>query len=143
MGGMKNYRDLDAWKLAMDLAETIYELTRDFPDHERYGMTSQMRRSAVSIPSNIAEGQSRGTARLGLYFIRVALGSTGELDTQVELARRLSYLSTERTTDVQVTLERVCQMLHGMRREHQRRLLTAGATIVSALALLAHAGFFS
>jgi four helix bundle protein len=117
--------------------EAIYRETRRFPEQERYGMTSQMRRSAVSIPSNIAEGQSRGTARFGLYFIRVALGSTGELDTQLDLARRLKYLSPNGAGALQERLERVCQMLHGMRREHERRLMTAGATTLATVALVA------
>jgi len=89
MSDRKTYRDLDAWQGAMDLSEGIYKLTQVFPDTERYGLISQMRRSSVSIPSNVAEGQARGTVAFGLYFLRVAIGSAAELDTQLELARRL------------------------------------------------------
>jgi four helix bundle protein len=111
---------------------------------ERYGLTSQMRRCSVSIPSNIAEGQGRGTARFGLHLIRVALGSTAELGTQVEVARRLKFTTPEAARELDSQLERVRQMLYGMRREHERRLLTAGATAVSlGLVLFTAARFFS
>ena len=127
------YRDLDVWQLAITLSETTYRLTQRFPPAELYGLTSQMRRCSVSIPSNIAEGQARGTARFGLHFIRIALGSVGELDTQVELARRLKFATADATQELDQQLERVRQMLYGMRREHLRRLATAGASIVSLL----------
>ena len=70
MSGMKSYRELDTWKLAMTLVEATYTLTGLFPDTERYGLIAQMRRCAVSIPSNIAEGQARGMVRVGLHFVR-------------------------------------------------------------------------
>jgi four helix bundle protein len=139
----KNYRDLDVWHVAMDLTETTYRLTETFPDHERYGLIAQMRRCSVSIPSNVAEGQARGTARFGLYFIRVALGSVGELDTQVEIARRLKFASVETTRELDAQLDRVRSMLHGMRREHERRLVTAGAAVLSLFFLLRAAGLFT
>jgi four helix bundle protein len=132
----KTYRDLDAWKLAMTLAETTYALTKRLPDSERYNLVSQMQKSATSIPSNIAEGQGRGTVRFGLWFLRVATGSAAELDTQIELARRLNYVSLDATREIDSQLERVRQMLYGLRREHERRLATAGATIISILLLL-------
>jgi len=75
MSDIKTYRDLDAWQGAMDLSESIYRLTQVFPDTERYGLISQLRRSSVSIPSNIAEGQARGTAAFGLHLLRIAIGS--------------------------------------------------------------------
>ena len=125
MPRMQNYRDLDVWRLAMALVETTYRLARSFPDAERYGLTSQVQRCSVSIPSNIAEGQARGTARFGLYFIRIAIGSAAELDTQIELARRLHYLTPAATHDFDEQLSRVRQMLQGMRREHEARLLAS------------------
>lgn len=133
----KTYRDLDAWKLAMTLVETTYALTKRLPDSERFNLISQMQRSATSIPSNIAEGQGRGTVRFGLWFLRVATGSVAELDTQVELARRLRYVSPESTRELDSQLERVRQMLYGLRREHERRLVRTGATIVSFVLMLA------
>ncbi len=136
MSGMKTYRELDTWKLAMTLVETTYTLTGLFPDAERYGLIAQMRRCAVSIPSNIAEGQARGMVRVGLHFVRVAIGSSAELSTQVEVARRLNFVSPAATRDIEAQLERVQQMLYGMQREHLRRIRTAGAASVTALCLL-------
>jgi four helix bundle protein len=128
---VRTYKELDAWKLAMNLVETTYELTKHFPDEEKYGLKAQMRRCAVSIPSNIAEGQARGTVRSGLHFIRIAIGSAAELDTQVEAALRLRFLKTEGASDAVSKIERGRQLLYGMRREHQRRLAGAGATLTS------------
>ena len=133
MGSTRSYKDLDAWRLAMTLVETTYRVSQLFPDTERYGLVSQMRRCSVSIPSNIAEGQARGTVKFGLHFIRVAIGSTAELDTQTELARRLGFVTGQTTRELDGQLERVRQMLYGMRREHERRLSTAGAAVVSLL----------
>ena len=142
MSGMKNYRDLDAWRMAMTLVESTYKLTRSLPDAERYGLSAQMQRCSVSIPSNIAEGQARGTVRFGLHFIRVALGSAAELSTQVELTRRLKYVGEPATRELESQLERVQQMLYGMQREHARRL-GAGTAIVSTVALLIWSGLFA
>jgi four helix bundle protein len=139
----KTYRDLDAWKLAMTLVETTYAVSRLLPDSERFNLIAQMQRSATSIPSNIAEGQGRGTVRFGLWFLRVAIGSSAELDTQVELARRLKFVTSEATRELDSQLERVRQMLYGMRREHERRLATAGAMVVSVFFLLRSTGFFA
>jgi len=130
MSGMKSYRDLDAWKLSMTVVETTYSVTRAFPDYERYGLTAQLRRCSVSIPSNIAEGQARGLVRVGLHFVRFAIGSSAELSTQIELARRLQYVTPEATRDLDSQLERVQQMLYGMQREHLRRIATAGVSVL-------------
>jgi four helix bundle protein len=132
----KTYRDLDAWQRAMELSESIYRLTSVFPDTEKYGLVSQLRRSSVSIPSNIAEGQACGTVAFGLYHLRVAIGSTAEVDTQLERARRLRFVSAEQTRDVDAQLERVRQLLYGMRREHQRRMGVTAAKAGSVLVAL-------
>ena len=136
MSGMKNDKDLDAWQLGMTSVETTYQLTKALLGTERYGLISQMQRSSMSIPSNIAEGQARGTVKFGLNSIRIALGSAAELDTQIELARRLKFVSKEATRELDSQLERVRQLLYGMRREHERRLLTVGGTVVSVVLLL-------
>lgn len=140
---LKNYKDLDAWQLAMTLVETTYKLTRLLLDSERYGLISQMQRSAVSIPSNIAEGQGRGTVRFGLHFIRIALGSSAELGTQAEVARRPHYVTAEMTREFESQLDRVCQLLHGMRREHLRRIATGGVTVVAIFFALRAAGLIA
>jgi four helix bundle protein len=143
MSGLRNYRELDVWQLAMKMVETTYRITELFPEKERYGLTSQMRRCSVSIPSNIAEGQARGTARFGLHFVRVAIGSNAELETQVELARRLRFVSADQTRELDAELDRVRQMLYGMRREHQRRLATTAAAIASLFLVLHAAGLLA
>jgi four helix bundle protein len=142
-GSKKTYRDLDVWQLAMTLVESVYALTKYLPDSERFNLISQMQKSATSIPSNIAEGQGRGTVRFGLWFLRIAMGSAAELDTQVELARRLRYVSAETTREVDGQLERVRQMLYGLRREHERRIAAAGAAVVSLVLLLRVSGVFA
>ena len=133
-----SHRDLDAWKVGMTLVEQTYELTRSFPNEERYGLTAQMRRAAVSVPSNVAEGQGRRLVKSSLYFINVAIGSSAELDTQLELARRLRYVTIDAARVMQESLDRVRQLLHGMRRERQARLAkTAGVAGAAVLGLLA------
>jgi len=90
---MKSYRDLNVWQDAMRLAERVYSVTAAFPASERYGLISQMRRAAVSVPSNIAEGYGRRTPRQRHQFLENALGSLFELETQFELSSRLGLLS--------------------------------------------------
>ena len=94
MSDIRNYRDLDIWQRAVNISVQVYQLTGEFPKSERYGLTSQMRRSAVSIASNIAEGHSR-TTRDFARFLLIARGSVSELETQVEIARRIGLLTGE------------------------------------------------
>jgi len=91
----KSYRDLVAWQKAMDLVTAIYQVSTSFPKGELYGLTSQLRRAAVSVPSNIAEGQGRHGAAEFRHFLRQASGSLMELETQVMIAERLCYVSPE------------------------------------------------
>ena len=93
--GGRNYRDLLAWQRAMDLVDAVYQATRRFPPEERFGLTSQLRRAAVSIPSNIAEGQGRRTTPDFVRFLSIAHGTVREVETQVMIACRQSYLTTE------------------------------------------------
>jgi len=87
-----SYRDLRVWQQAMDLATQVYRLTDTFPKHELYGLTGQIRRAAISVPSNIAEGKGRRTDRDFSSFLFRARGSLLELETQISLAQRLEYL---------------------------------------------------
>jgi four helix bundle protein len=91
---VKSYRDLDVWRLGLDLAEAVYQCTSSFPKHELFGLTAQMRRAAVSIPSNIAEGRARSSTKELLQFLAIARGSLAELETQFELALRLGYVDS-------------------------------------------------
>jgi four helix bundle protein len=88
----KPHKNLKAWTLSMDIVEGIYSVTKTFPGEEKFGLMSQIRRSAVSIPSNIAEGAARNTKKEFVHFLHISQGSLSELDTQLELAFRLQYL---------------------------------------------------
>ncbi len=92
---IKSFRDLRVWQAGMDLVEAIYRITQPFPAHEQYGLTSQMRRAACSIPSNIAEGHTRQYTKEYLYHLSVAQASLAELETQLEISARLGYLLLE------------------------------------------------
>jgi four helix bundle protein len=94
---IKSYRDLRAWQGGVDPVTEIYRETQSFPPQEIYGLTSQLRRAAVSIPSNIAEGHAREHTREFLNFISIAQGSLAEMQTQIEIAKRLKYFSEEKT----------------------------------------------
>src|SRR5690606_11874318 len=90
-----DHKELDVWKKSMDLVETVYSISANFPKEERYGLASQMRRAAVSIPSNIAEGTARKSNKELLQFISIAMGSAAELETQYLIAIRLGYDNEE------------------------------------------------
>lgn len=92
MEKLKSYKDLEVWKVSMDFVVEIYSRTGSFPTSERYGITSQIRRSAVSIPSNIAEGAGRRNTKEFIHFLYIANGSLSELETQLEIAFRLNYI---------------------------------------------------
>ncbi|MCR9172490.1 MAG: four helix bundle protein [bacterium] len=92
---MKNFRSLSFWVLSKELAIDVYYVTKTFPASEQFGLTSQMRRSAVSIPSNIAEGTSRKSDKDFSRFLDIAIGSAHELETQLEIAMEINYLSKE------------------------------------------------
>ena len=97
-----NHKDLDVWKKSMDLVETIYKLTQKFPESEKFGLTSQMRRCAVSIPSNIAEGAARKGDKELIHFLHIALGSLSELETQYLIAMRLAFIEKEDIVEEQM-----------------------------------------
>jgi four helix bundle protein len=97
MAKLKHYQELIVWQKSMDLVQHVYEVTSAFPKHELYGLTSQIRRAAVSIPSNIAEGQARNTTGEFKYQLGVAKGSLAELETEIILSCRLGYLQSEAT----------------------------------------------
>jgi len=90
----KPHKNLKAWQLAMDIAENIYTTTESFPTNEKFGLVSQMRRCAVSVPSNIAEGAGRNTKKEFANFLHISQGSLSELDTQLELSLKLKYIDT-------------------------------------------------
>lgn len=110
----KLYRQLKVWQKAMDLSVRVYHITAKFPCAETYGLTSQLRRSCVSIPSNIAEANGRRTKGDKLQFLYVARGSVNELDTQLELAARIGFLATDDFTRLESDTDEVVRMLQGL-----------------------------
>lgn len=110
----KPHKQLDAWTTAIELAQLVYKTTDKFPAKEQFGLTNQARRAAISIPSNIAEGAARQTKKEFIQFLYIAKGSLSELDTQLELARRLEYLGQRELESLVEMLERVDKMLSGL-----------------------------
>ena len=110
----KGYRNLVVWQKAMELAEKVYLVTRNVPEEEIYALTSQVRRSAVSVPSNIAEGKGRGTGKEFIQFLRIALGSLYELQTQLELSMRIGYITTAQLNPIDSLALEVEKMLNSL-----------------------------
>jgi four helix bundle protein len=110
----QSFRELVVWQRAMQLTVAIYRLTQDFPREELYGLTSQIRRAVISIASNIAEGQGRGSAKEFRQFLAIARGSNCEVQTQLELARTLDFGKPELIAYAESLSEEVRKMLFGM-----------------------------
>lgn len=105
---LKTHKDLEVWKKSMELGKTVYSFTKSFPKDELYGMVSQMRRAAVSVPSNIAEGAARSTKKEFVQFLYIARGSLSELETQIIFANQLGYLeSTEEYLNLIVEIRKL------------------------------------
>ena len=113
---MASYRELKVWQDAMALAERIYEVTGRFPAQERYGIVQQMRRAAVSIPSNIAEGYGRRTSRQRYSFLDNALGSVFELETQIELSSRLGFVRDGESAELSDSIATIGRRLTALMR---------------------------
>ena len=109
---MKSYKDLVMWQKAMDLVVSVYRMTASFPKEEQYGLISQMRRCAVSIPSNIAEGRGRGSRKEFLRFVYIAYASGSELETQIEIAKRLKFVDDDGVNPLLGSLTEVMKMLN-------------------------------
>ncbi|MCC4589295.1 four helix bundle protein [Xanthomonas melonis] len=119
---VSHFRELEVWQLSMQLAEDVYLLTASLPAVERYGLTAQLQRSAVSIPSNIAEGNARGFTRDYARFVAIAMGSCAELQTQLLLVERLAMGEPAGLNSALQLCERVSQMLSRLQQSLQRRL---------------------
>jgi four helix bundle protein len=114
MGAGSGYRDLLAWQEAMNLAVMIYRVSSRFPREELYGLTAQAKKAALSIPSNIAEGAARNSTKELHHFLGIAAGSLAEIETQLELATRLEYITPDVATTQQA--QKVGMLLHALRR---------------------------
>ncbi|MBB5660700.1 four helix bundle protein [Brevundimonas halotolerans] len=114
MGETHNHRDLKVWQISMDLVETVYRLSRDWPNHELYGLVSQARRASVSVPANIAEGAGRRSTGEFAHFVGIARGSLAEVETLLVLAGRLGYLDERTLEHLLMDIAEVGRMLTGL-----------------------------
>ncbi len=121
---INSYRDLKVWQTAMELVVQVYRLSQSFPQQERFGLTSQVQRAAVSIPSNIAEGHARDSTRDFLHHLSFALGSLAEVETQLELANRLGYLEFSSESQIMKSLDELGKMLRGLQKSLKAKLET-------------------
>jgi four helix bundle protein len=110
------FQELKAWQLGMDLAHSAYILTDSFPKSETYGLTSQIRRAAVSIPSNLAEGCGRESPKEFLHFVAISIGSICELETQILLSQRLQYSKTDDLKTILSLLTDTRKTIHGLQK---------------------------
>lgn len=116
---MHNFRNLQIWKDAMDLAQEVYEVTETIPTKETYGIISQMTRAAVSIPSNIAEGSGRSEKDFA-HFLSIALGSLFELNTQIMLSERIGYIDNKQSVALQNKADKLQMMIAGFKRRLEK-----------------------
>jgi four helix bundle protein len=110
----RSYRDLEVWKLSIDFVKKVYQVTHNFPASENYGLINQIRRAAVSIPSNIAEGQGRNSAKEFKQFLAISLGSLAELETQLIIAKEIEYLTQNGLDALLSPLDRIRKMIKGL-----------------------------
>ena len=108
---IRTYRDLDIWNSGIQLVKDIYESTEKFPNQEKYGLISQMRRAGISIPSNVAEGFRRYHNKEYKQFLYISLGSCAELETQITIAKELKYLSKEKENLLLEKIDHICRMI--------------------------------
>jgi|SRR3989304_3969519 len=116
---MAGYRDLKVWQASMLLAKRVYHLTASFPADERFGLTSQLRRAAVAVPSNIAEGHARNTKSEMIRFSSIALGSLAEIETQLLLAADLEFAGRAHLEELLSMSDEIGRMLHGLIRSNR------------------------
>jgi len=111
---MKDHKELNAWKISMDFVAEVYAITKEFPKEELYGLTSQLRRAVVSIPSNISEGAARNSKKEFVQFLYIALGSAAEAETQLLIAKRLGYMGNiDKLLEMIVTVKKLLSGLIG------------------------------
>lgn len=120
---MTTHKDLDVWKLSIDLVVKVYELTNQFPKEEKYGLVNQMRRSSVSIPSNIAEGAARTSSKEFANFISISLGSLSELETQLIISEKLFLLTPNSIEKIMNDLIQIRKMLLGFRKSLKNKTI--------------------
>ena len=123
----EGFRQLEVWRRALELAIACYRLSEDFPASERFGLSSQLRRAATSIASNIAEGRGRFSTREFIRHVSIARGSLCEVETQLEIARRLGFVATERVEPIIAECDELGRMLHALKSRLEKNLDAAKA----------------
>ncbi len=118
---IKSYRDLRVWQSGMELVVMVYEISEKFPSKEIYGLTSQIRRAAVSVPSNIAEGHTRESTKEYLHHLSIAQASLAEVETQIEIAFRLKYCSQQELDHIQTNCSALGKQLYALRNALQKK----------------------
>jgi four helix bundle protein len=113
---MSSYKDLEVWNVSMNFVESIYDVTRNFPKEEIYGLTSQIRRAAVSIPTNLAEGAARKTQKDFAHFVSIAYGSCCELETLIAVSKRIKILNDADSETFNTALASISRMLKALRK---------------------------
>ena len=116
----KPHKKLDVWKLSMELSRVVYRLTTGYPSEERFGLVSQMRRAAVSVPSNIAEGAARDSNNELRHFLSIARSSLSELDTQLDLSQDLGFIAETSRSEIDRLLTRIDKMLYALHQLKKR-----------------------
>lgn len=120
---VQGHKDLEVWQKSVDMVTTVYALTKQFPREEIYTLTSQIRRSAISIPSNIAEGRGKRSTRDFIRFLNIAYGSASELETQIIISQNLGYVSPEECKPLFEEINRICRMLNGLLAALEKKLI--------------------
>lgn len=118
----RSFKDLKVWQLGLEIADRVYAMSNSFPDHEKFGLTNQLRRAVVSIPANIAEGNARDSTKEYLRFLSIAIGSLAEVETLLELAKRFNYGNPEIIVEVFNLLDEERRMLRGLQRSLRSKL---------------------
>ena len=111
---VKSHRDLDVWNLSIDLVKDVYKIAKNFPKDEIYGLTSQIKRAVISIPSNISEGASRQSHKEFIQFLYIALGSSSEVETQLIIAKELEFFKGKEIEIIFEKIDRIKRMLNGL-----------------------------
>ena len=119
---IRSYRDLEVWQKSMDLVVVCYQITKEFPKNEVYGLMSQLQRAAVSIPANIAEGRHRQHRREFLQHLSIAYGSLAELETHIQIAERLDYITGKQIKKLLDQTAEIGRMLNGLRKSIEAKI---------------------
>ena len=119
---LRSYRDLEVWQKSMDLVVACYQMTKEFPKSEIYGLTSQLQRAAVSIPANIAEGRHRQHGKEFLQHLSIAYGSLAELETHIQIAERLNYIKKSKADNILDHAAEIGRMLNGLRKSIEKKI---------------------